>query len=95
MTVDRDLMRTLEELSAIALSETEREAMQAGLQSMIDRFDQLNALDTSGVEPLIHVFPLSNVTREDEVVPSTDNELLLSNAARTRDGAFLVYRAVE
>jgi len=95
MTVDSDLVRTLEDLAAISLSEEEREAMQAELQSMIGRFDQLSALDTAGAEPLIHVFPLSNVTREDAVIPSTDNELLLSNAARTRDGAFLVYRAVE
>jgi len=95
MTVDRDLVLTLESLSAIALREEEREAVRADLQTAIDSFDQLSCLDTAGVEPLIHVFPMANVTREDEVVPSTDNELLLSNAARVKDGAFLVYRAVE
>ena len=95
MTVDRDLMLTLEAQSAIALSEEEREAMQAGLQRAITSFGPLNALDTAGVEPLIHVLPLANVMREDEVAASMDNEVLLSNAARTRDGAFLVWRAVE
>ena len=82
-------------LSAIALSEEEREAMQADLQRAIDSFGPLAALDTAGVEPLVHVFPMANVMREDEVAPSMDNELLLSNAARTKDGAVLVWRAVE
>jgi len=95
MTVDRDLMLALEAQSAIALSETEREAMQAQLQRAIDSFGPLNALNTAGVEPLIHVRPLANVMREDRVAASMDNELLLGNAARVRDGAFLVYRAVE
>ena len=95
MTVDRDLVLALEAQSYIALSEDEREAMRADLQRAIDSFDPLAALDTAGVEPLVHVRPLANVMREDAVVPSMDNELLLSNAARTKDGAFVVYRAVE
>jgi len=95
MTVDRDLVRTLEDLSFFRLEPHEREAMQADLQNTVDSFDRLRALDTEGVEPLTHVFPLANVTREDEVVASMDNEALLSNAARVKDGAFMVYRAVE
>jgi len=95
MTVDHDLMLELESLSALRLDPAEREVMQPALQEMIDRFDTLLTLDTAGVEPLIHVLPLSNVTREDAVIPSMDNELLLANAAREKDGAFMVHRAVE
>jgi len=95
MTIDHDLIKTLESLSAIALGEEERAAMLAGLQAAVDSFDKLAAVDTEGVEPLTHVFPLENVTREDVVVPSMANELLLSNAAREKGGAFMVHRAVE
>ena len=95
MTIDLELVQALEALSAIALGEEERELMQAQLQSTIDSFDALHALDTQSVEPLVHVFPLANVTREDRVVPSMDNELLLANAAREKGGAFVVHRAVE
>ena len=95
MTIDRELVLSLESLAYIRLEPAEREAAQAGLQEMIDCFDRLAALDTQGVEPLTHVFPLANVTREDKVVASMDNEVLLENAARVKDGAFMVYRAVE
>ena len=95
MTVDLELMRTLEALSAIALTDDEREAALPVLQAAVGGFDSLAALPTDGIEPLTHVFPLVNITREDEVVPSMDNELLLSNATREKDGAFMVHRAVE
>jgi len=95
MTIDLDLVQTLESLSAIVLTPGEREAMMADLQAAVDGFDRLANLDTQGVEPLVHVFPLENVTREDVVVPSMDNELLLSNAKREKGGAFVVHRAVE
>jgi len=95
MTVDRELILELENLSAIALRDEERGAAQAGLQSAIDCFDRLHALDTEGVEPLTHVLPLANVTRGDVVVPSMDNEALLENAQWSKDGAFAVWRAVE
>jgi aspartyl/glutamyl-tRNA(Asn/Gln) amidotransferase C subunit len=95
MTVDRDLVLALEAQAYLRLEPDEREAMQASLQEMIDRFDRLAALDTAGVEPLTQVFPLANVTREDEVAPSMDNELLTENAPWSKDGAFLVYKAVE
>jgi len=95
MTIDQALMLNLESLSAIALTPEERDAARAEMQAAVDNFDLLAAVGTEGVEPLTHVFPLENVTREDVVVPSMDNELLLSNAAREKGGAFMVHRAVE
>ena len=95
MTIDLALVQSLESLSAIALTPEERAAALPDLQAAVDSFDRLAAVDTEGVEPLVHVFPLANVTREDVVVPSMDNELLLSNAAREKGGAFMVHRAVE
>ena len=34
---------------------------------MLDYIDKLNELDTTGVEPMSHVFPVNNVFREDVV----------------------------
>jgi len=95
MTIDQELILSLESLSAIALTPEERNAIQAELQSAVDSFAPLLDLDTQGVEPLTHVFPLKNVMREDAVVPSMENEALLANAKRSKGGAFVVHRAVE
>jgi len=95
MTIDQALILNLEALSAIALTPGERAAAQAEIQAAVDGFDRLAAVDTEGVEPLTHVFPLANVVREDEVVPSMENERLLANAKWEKGGAFVVHRAVE
>ena len=67
----------------------------ADLSRMIGYVDQLAELDTDGVEPMSHVFPLVNVFREDEVKPSMARELILQNAPKQKDGCFLVPKTVE
>ena len=57
--------------------------------------DRLNTLDTDGIEPMSHAFPVRNVFRKDEVVPSVDRELILQNAPAKKDGSFKVPKTVE
>ncbi len=52
------------------LPEEEKAKMAAELEQIIAYMDVLNTLDTTGVEPMSHVFPVKNVLREDEVKPS-------------------------
>ena len=46
----------------------------------LDDVDKLNELDTDGVEPMSHVFPVNNVFREDIVTNGDDREGILKNA---------------
>lgn len=62
---------------------------------MLDYIDKLNELDTSGVEPMSHVFPVNNVFREDVVTNGDDRENILKNAPEERDGAFVVPKTVD
>ena len=54
-------------LAKLELSEEEKEQAKTDIGRMLDYIDKLNELDTSGVEPLSHVFQVSNVFREDVV----------------------------
>ena len=47
---------------------------------MLDYIDKLNELDTSGVEPMSHVFPVQNVFREDVVTNGDESAKMLQNA---------------
>ena len=47
------------------------------------------------MEPMSHVFPLKNVLRSDEVVPSGDRAALLANAPVPDEETFLVPKTVE
>ena len=62
---------------------------------MLDYIDKLNELDTQGVEPMSHVFPVNNVFREDVVTGVDQRDRILSNAPRQKDEAFKVPKTVE
>ena len=57
---------------------------------MLDYIDTLNELDTSGVEPMSHVFPVHNVFREDVVTNTDERDKVLANAPEAKEGAFVV-----
>ena len=72
------------------LSEEEKEQAKKDMANMLGYIDTLNELDTSGVEPMSHVFPVNNVFREDVVTNEDDREEILANAPEAKDGAFVV-----
>ena len=62
---------------------------------MLDYIDKLGELDTTGVEPMSHVFPVQNVFREDVVTNGNQREQMLSNAIQEKDGMFMAPRTFE
>ncbi len=65
------------------------------MEQMLDYIDTLNELDTTGIEPMSHVFPVQNVFREDVVVNGDDRENILKNAPEEKDGSFVVPKTVD
>ena len=57
---------------------------------MLDYIDKLNELDTEGVEPMSHIFPVNNVFRSDEVTNDDDSENMLLNAPKKKEGTYMV-----
>ena len=82
-------------LARLALSEEEKEQMRSQLDRILAYMEKLNQLDTTGVEPTSHVIPMTNVFREDAVVPSLPREEALGNAPDPREGFFRVPRIIE
>ncbi len=82
-------------LAKLELSGEERTAAKKDMESMLDYIDTLNELDTEGVEPMSHVFPVHNVFREDVVTNGDDSVNMLANAPAQKDGAYKVPKTVE
>ena len=95
MNINAELVSYISELSRLELQSGEKLAMTAQLEQIIAYMDVLNKLDTQGVEPKSHVFPVKNVLREDEAAPSQDRAELLAGAPVPDEEAFLVPKAVE
>ena len=77
-------------LAKLELSDEEKEQAKKDMANMLDYIDTLNELDTSGVEPMSHVFPVNTVFREDVVTNGDDREEILANAPEAKEGAFVV-----
>lgn len=82
-------------LSKLELSDKEKEQAKKDMTDMLNYIDKLNELDTDGVEPLSHTFPVHNVFREDIAVNSDEREKILANAPAKKDGSFQVPKTVE
>lgn len=77
-------------LAKLELNEEEKEQAKKDMGSMLDYIDKLNELDTQGVEPMSHVFPVNNVFREDVVTNGDAREKMLANAPQKKDGTYMV-----
>lgn len=95
MQITKELVRYVANLSRIKLDEAGEEKMQSELAAVIDYMEVLNKLDTENIEPLSHVFSITNVVRDDEVNASYDRADLLKNAPDHTDETFVVPKTVD
>ena len=77
-------------LAKLELSKEEQKAARKDMERMLDYIDKLNELDTAGVEPMSHIFPVYNVFREDVVTNGDDRDNMLKNAPAEKDGTYKV-----
>ncbi len=93
MAIDRGQVQHIAALARISLTEAEVETFSRQLSDILDQFEALQNLDTTGVTPTAHVAGLDNVLREDDPGTSLEAEQSLLNAPR-RNGDFFQVRAV-
>jgi len=82
-------------LARLELSEEEKVTFGNQLEQILTYMEQLNRLDTTGVEPTSHAIPLHNAFREDETRPSFPQEEVLSISPDQENGHFKVPRIIE
>jgi aspartyl-tRNA(Asn)/glutamyl-tRNA(Gln) amidotransferase subunit C len=86
-------VRWVAHLARLELADDEVPAMTRHLSAIIEYVNQLQALNTDGVEPLAHPFDMNNVFRDDGPAPSLAVDAALANAP-ARKGDFYSVPAV-
>jgi aspartyl-tRNA(Asn)/glutamyl-tRNA(Gln) amidotransferase subunit C len=82
-------------LGRLQVSEEERERFTTQLNSILQYFEQLQQIDTTGVVPTSHAVPITNVFRADDPAPSLTPEEALRNAPDQDRDCFRVPRVIE
>lgn len=95
MKITRTEVEHVARLARLALSEDELQALTGQLDAILGYVEQLNNLDTDGIEPTAHAVPMENAFREDVARPSLPVDLALQNAPAATDGCFRVPKVIE
>ncbi|MGN0505441.1 MAG: Asp-tRNA(Asn)/Glu-tRNA(Gln) amidotransferase subunit GatC [Lachnospiraceae bacterium] len=93
--ISDETMEYVSILAKLELSEEEKQKAKQDMERMLDYVDLLKELDTDGVTPMSHVFPVSNVFREDVVTNGDEKEAVLQNAPKQKNGMFMVPKTIE
>ncbi len=95
MKVSEQDIKTVASLSRLRIREEEADDVIFQLNKILTYVENLQAIDTSDIEPTTYALPMQNVFRDDKVKPSLARELALSNAPLKEDGYFKVPRVLE
>ena len=82
-------------LSRLSFSSEEADLFAEHLGKILGYVEKLDELDTSGVEPTSHPFPITNVFRDDEPRESLKPEQALANAPETESQCFRVPKIIQ
>ncbi|MFN5426917.1 MAG: Asp-tRNA(Asn)/Glu-tRNA(Gln) amidotransferase subunit GatC [Bacteroidota bacterium] len=94
MEITPELIRELCVLSRLEVSEAALPKWQSDLQKMVAFVEQLQRVDTSGVEPLVHMGAAVQVLREDLVQGSVSQHEALNQAAGAMPPYFSVPKVI-
>ncbi|MFD0871082.1 Aspartyl/glutamyl-tRNA(Asn/Gln) amidotransferase subunit C [Chlamydia abortus] len=95
MSISMQDVEHVAKLARLDLTEEEKQTFTGQLNAILKYAEQLNSIDTDGVEPTSHVVPMSNVMREDEVRPSLPLDKVFLNAPDEEEGQFKVPAILE
>lgn len=93
MKLSREEVKHLALLVHLGLSDEEVERLREQLSNILENFEILQKVDTTGVDPTAHSIALENVLRDDVSGPSLPADRVLANAP-DREENYLKVRAV-
>jgi aspartyl-tRNA(Asn)/glutamyl-tRNA(Gln) amidotransferase subunit C len=95
MSLDTNQVLAIADLSRLQIDEKSVAEFQTNLSSMLDLVDQLQAIDTTGVEPMAHPMDAVQRLRADVVTEEDNRDKFQKIAPSTENGHYLVPKVVE
>ena len=92
MPITRDEVAHLARLARLALSDDELDRFAGQLEVIIANVARVQEVAADGIPPMTHAAALTNVFREDVIVPPLGAELVLAQAPAAEQGRFRVPR---
>ncbi len=95
MKLSREEVLNIALLSRLGLSETEVEKAREQLSNILENFEVLQQVDTSGIPPTAQSINLQNVMKDDDPDSSLPPEDILANAPHKEGDFFRIHAVLE
>jgi aspartyl-tRNA(Asn)/glutamyl-tRNA(Gln) amidotransferase subunit C len=95
LKINREEVLHIALLARVGLTDAEVDRFTEQLSHILENFEVLKQLDTTGVIPTTQSIALKNVIKPDEVAPSMPAKDVLANAPRQEDEYFRIRAVLE
>ena len=95
MKLSREEVLHIAQLARVSLTDEEITRFSEQLSNLLEHFEVLQQVDTTGVPPTAQSVTLQDVMREDEVAPSLPPDDILANAPQRESDCFKVRAVLE
>jgi aspartyl-tRNA(Asn)/glutamyl-tRNA(Gln) amidotransferase subunit C len=95
MQVDENTVRRIARLARIKITDEEARSLEGELSGILNWVEQLDEVDTSGIEPMTRVVAQELKQRQDEVTDGEIADQIIKNAPLVDDNYFVVPKVVE
>jgi aspartyl-tRNA(Asn)/glutamyl-tRNA(Gln) amidotransferase subunit C len=95
MSIDSSEIKKIAWLARLSLEQDDIPARKADMSKILDLVEQMNTIDTSGIEPLAHPMDIKARLRSDEVTETDQREYFQQNAPATEKGHYLVPKVID
>lgn len=95
MSISTQDVEKIARLARIAMSDTEIETARAQLSGIFDLIAEMQAVDTTHVEPMSHAQDVAQRLRDDVVTETDQREAFQAIAPQVEAGLYLVPQVIE
>lgn len=95
MSLEPAQVKEIAHLARLAIEEHDIPSYAKNLSEILAFVEQMNAVDTEGVEPMAHPLDMTQRLRADEVTESDQREAFQAIAPATEAGLYLVPKVIE
>jgi aspartyl-tRNA(Asn)/glutamyl-tRNA(Gln) amidotransferase subunit C len=93
--IDNATIDKLANLARLEFNDSEKEAIKKDLSKILSYVEKLNEIDTTGVEPLIHISDEVNVLRDDVAEETISQQEALKNAPDKNSDYFKIPKVLD
>ena len=95
MALDNKTVRDIARLARLSVSDQQAEQYRNDLSNILQLVEQMEAVDTSGVEPMTHPFDATLRMREDQVTEVNQRDNFQAISPSSEAGLYLVPKVID